>query len=129
MVSSVVGSTYAGLILDTFGWQGVFASLFMKPYVYHRHRIVCRFFSHGTVLFTGYTYSVHSHYICIPKCCHVNIKLPHYGKLQLMIIGTDILIMSVFHSESFGDCSQLYKAKPLIQMPCVYIRRHYRIKL
>ncbi len=29
MVSSVVGPTYAGLILDSFGWKGVFASLFM----------------------------------------------------------------------------------------------------
>ena len=29
MVSSVVGSTYAGLIMDTFGWQGVFVSLFI----------------------------------------------------------------------------------------------------
>ena len=29
MVSSLVGPTYAGLILDTFGWQGVFASLFI----------------------------------------------------------------------------------------------------
>ncbi len=29
MVSSVVGPTYAGLIMDTFGWQGVFASLFI----------------------------------------------------------------------------------------------------
>ena len=29
MVSSVVGPTYAGLIIDTFGWQGVFASLFI----------------------------------------------------------------------------------------------------
>ena len=29
MVSSVVGPTYAGLIIDTFGWKGVFASLFI----------------------------------------------------------------------------------------------------
>lgn len=29
MVSSIVGPTYAGLIIDTFGWQGVFASLFI----------------------------------------------------------------------------------------------------
>ena len=29
IVSSVVGPTYAGLILDTFDWQGVFASLLM----------------------------------------------------------------------------------------------------
>lgn len=29
MVSTVVGPTYAGLIMDTFGWQGVFMSLFM----------------------------------------------------------------------------------------------------
>ena len=29
MVSSVVGPTYAGLILDSFGWKGVFTSLFM----------------------------------------------------------------------------------------------------
>lgn len=29
MVSSVVGPTYAGLILDSFGWKGVFASLFI----------------------------------------------------------------------------------------------------
>lgn len=29
MVSSVVGPTYAGLIMDTFGWRGVFASLFI----------------------------------------------------------------------------------------------------
>ncbi len=29
MVSSVVGPTYAGLVMDTFGWQGVFMSLFM----------------------------------------------------------------------------------------------------
>lgn len=29
MVSSVVGPTYAGLIMDTFGWQGVFISLFI----------------------------------------------------------------------------------------------------
>lgn len=29
MVSSVVGPTYAGLIMDTFGWQGVFMSLFI----------------------------------------------------------------------------------------------------
>lgn len=29
MVSSVVGPTYAGLIMDTFGWKGVFASLFI----------------------------------------------------------------------------------------------------
>lgn len=29
MVSSVVGPTYAGLIMDTFGWQGVFVSLFI----------------------------------------------------------------------------------------------------
>lgn len=29
MVSSVVGPTYAGLIMDTFGWQGVFLSLFV----------------------------------------------------------------------------------------------------
>lgn len=29
MVSSVVGPTYAGLIMDTFGWQGVFVSLFV----------------------------------------------------------------------------------------------------
>ena len=29
MVSSVVGPTYAGLIMDTFGWQGVFLSLFI----------------------------------------------------------------------------------------------------
>lgn len=28
MVSSVVGPTYAGLIMDAFGWQGVFVSLF-----------------------------------------------------------------------------------------------------
>ena len=28
-VSSVVGPTYAGLMIDTFGWQGVFASLFI----------------------------------------------------------------------------------------------------
>lgn len=29
MVSSVVGPTYAGLIMDTLGWQGVFMSLFL----------------------------------------------------------------------------------------------------
>lgn len=29
MVSSVVGPTYAGLIMDTFGWKGVFCSLFI----------------------------------------------------------------------------------------------------
>ena len=29
MVSSVVGPTYAGLVMDTFGWKGVFASLFI----------------------------------------------------------------------------------------------------
>lgn len=29
MVSSVVGPTYAGLVMDTFGWQGVFLSLFI----------------------------------------------------------------------------------------------------
>lgn len=29
MVSTVVGSTYAGLMMDTFGWQGAFASLFV----------------------------------------------------------------------------------------------------
>ena len=29
MVSSVVGPTYAGLILDSFGWKGVFISLFI----------------------------------------------------------------------------------------------------
>ncbi|MBD5529566.1 MAG: multidrug efflux MFS transporter [Lachnospiraceae bacterium] len=29
MVSSVVGPTYAGLILDSFGWKGVFTSLFI----------------------------------------------------------------------------------------------------
>ena len=29
MVSSVVGPTYAGLIMDAFGWQGVFVSLFI----------------------------------------------------------------------------------------------------
>lgn len=29
MVSSVVGPTYAGLVMDTFGWQGVFMSLFI----------------------------------------------------------------------------------------------------
>lgn len=29
MVSSVVGPTYAGLIMDTFGWRGVFVSLFI----------------------------------------------------------------------------------------------------
>lgn len=29
MVSSVVGPTYAGLIMDTFGWKGVFVSLFI----------------------------------------------------------------------------------------------------
>ena len=29
MLSSVVGPTYAGLIMDVFGWQGVFASLFI----------------------------------------------------------------------------------------------------
>ena len=29
MVSTVVGPTYAGLIMDAFGWQGVFASLFI----------------------------------------------------------------------------------------------------
>ena len=28
-VSSVVGPTYAGLMIDAFGWQGVFASLFI----------------------------------------------------------------------------------------------------
>ena len=27
-VSSVIGPTYAGLVMDTFGWQGVFVSLF-----------------------------------------------------------------------------------------------------
>ena len=29
MVSSVIGPTYAGLIMDVLGWQGVFASLFV----------------------------------------------------------------------------------------------------
>ena len=29
MVSTVVGPTYAGLMMDAFGWQGVFASLFV----------------------------------------------------------------------------------------------------
>lgn len=29
MVSTVVGPTYAGLMLDSFGWRGVFASLFV----------------------------------------------------------------------------------------------------
>ena len=29
MLSSVIGPTYAGLIMDVFGWQGVFASLFI----------------------------------------------------------------------------------------------------
>ena len=29
MVSSVVGPTYAGLVMDTFGWHGVFVSLFI----------------------------------------------------------------------------------------------------
>ena len=29
MVSAVIGPTYAGLVLDSFGWKGVFASLFM----------------------------------------------------------------------------------------------------
>ena len=29
MVSSIVGPTYAGLIMDTFGWKGVFCSLFI----------------------------------------------------------------------------------------------------
>ena len=29
MVSSVVGPTYAGLIMDSFGWKGVFVSLFI----------------------------------------------------------------------------------------------------
>ena len=33
MLSSLVGPTYAGLMLDTFGWQGVFASLFIIGFV------------------------------------------------------------------------------------------------
>ena len=37
--------------------------------------------------------------------------------------------MSVFHSESLWDRSQLNKADPLVQMSCVKIGFHHRIEL
>ena len=43
-------------------------------------------------------------------------RLPHRCYLYLNIVQTDILIVSVLHPESAGDCAQRMKADSLIQM-------------
>ena len=46
-----------------------------------------------------------------------------------MIIRTDILIMSILHTEPLRDHAKLGKSKSLIKMSCVDIASHNRIKL
>ena len=46
-----------------------------------------------------------------------------------MIIGTNILIMTVFHPETTGNHTQLDKAKTFIEMSCVNITGNNSIKL
>ena len=46
-----------------------------------------------------------------------------------MIIGTDILIMSVLHTEALRDHTKLDKSKSFIKMSCMDIAGHNRIKL
>ncbi len=46
-----------------------------------------------------------------------------------MIIGTDILIAAVFHSEAVGNGAELNEAEPFIKMAGVDIAFHNRIEL
>ena len=46
-----------------------------------------------------------------------------------MIIRTDILIMSILHTEPLRDHAKLGKSKSLIKMSCRNIAGHNRIKL
>lgn len=46
-----------------------------------------------------------------------------------MIIRTDILIMSILHTEPLRDHAKLGKSKSLIKMSCRKIAGHNRIKL
>ena len=46
-----------------------------------------------------------------------------------MIIGTDVLIMTVFHTETTGNDAQLNKSETLVEMPCVNIAGNNGIKL
>ena len=46
-----------------------------------------------------------------------------------MIIGTDVLIMTVLHTETTGNDAQLDKSETLVEMPCVNIAGNNGIKL
>ena len=49
--------------------------------------------------------------------------------LQFNVIRTDILVMSVLHSESAGNCPKLFEAKAFVKMSCVYVGFHDSIEL
>ena len=46
-----------------------------------------------------------------------------------MIIGTDILVLSVFSAKAPGDHSKSHKAKSFIKMSCMNVGRHHGIEL
>ena len=46
-----------------------------------------------------------------------------------MIIRTNILITSVFHTESIRDCPELHNSKSFVKMSCMHICRYDCIKL
>lgn len=45
------------------------------------------------------------------------------------IIRTDVLVMSVVHSEAAGNCAELFEPDSLIKVSCMNIRRNNRIEL
>ena len=49
--------------------------------------------------------------------------------LQFNVIGTNILVITVFHTETAGNRSKLLEAKMLIQVPRMCIGFNHGIKL
>ena len=52
-----------------------------------------------------------------------------YSLLQFMVIGANVLIVPILHPETLWNGSQLLKAKTLVQMTGMNIRRHHCVEL
>ena len=46
-----------------------------------------------------------------------------------MVVGTDVLVMAIFHPETTGNYAQLDKSETFVEMPCVNIAGNNGIKL
>ena len=59
----------------------------------------------------------------------VPLSAPANHALQLLIIRTDVLIVTVLHAEAPRDRTELSKAQPFIEMPRVDIALHDGVEL